>query len=276
MSRPATQEHTSPEPAGERAPRLRVSGVTKVYPGRRGEPDLHVLAGVDLEVDANEFVSIIGPSGCGKSTLLNVISGLEPASSGEVALDGDVGARRLGVVAYMHQRDLLLPWRTVLDNAALGLEIRGVKIEEARRQALALFPRFGLSGFESAYPEDLSGGMRQRVAFLRAMLPEQDLLLLDEPFGALDAITRSGLQEWLAGILRGANRSVLLVTHDVEEALLLSERVYVMSARPGRTVLTVTVGLPTTRTREIVTEPAFVDLKRRLLAALAAQIGEPR
>ncbi|MBI2965221.1 MAG: ABC transporter ATP-binding protein [Chloroflexi bacterium] len=253
-------------------PRLRVSGVTKTYPGYRRAPPLHVLDGVDLQVASGQFVSLIGPSGCGKSTLLNIVSGLEEASCGTVELDGDPSARRLGVVAYMHQRDLLLPWRDVLGNAVLGLEIKGVASAEARAKARGLVSRFGLAGFEGTYPVNLSGGMRQRVALLRAMLGDQKLILLDEPFGALDAITRGSLQEWLGGVLVEDRRSALLVTHDVDEALLLSDRIYVMSARPGRTVLTVDIEAERPRSQGTLVTPRFVELKRGLLAALAQQV----
>jgi ABC-type nitrate/sulfonate/bicarbonate transport system ATPase subunit len=219
-------------------------------------------------------VSIIGPSGCGKSTLLNVIAGLESPTEGSVALDGDVDAGRLGQVAYMHQRDLLLPWRTVLENARLGLELQGVRKREADTAAEGLMHRFGLAGFERAYPWRLSGGMRQRVALLRAVLPDRGVLLLDEPFGALDALTRSQLQEWLGEALDREDKAVVQVTHDVEEALLLSDRVYVMTSRPGHIRDEVTVDLPRPRHRDTVTDARFVDLKARLMAALSASRTE--
>jgi ABC-type nitrate/sulfonate/bicarbonate transport system ATPase subunit len=248
--------------------------VTKTYPGTRREPPLHVLDGVDLDVAADQFVALIGPSGCGKSTLLNIVSGLEQPSSGTVALDGDLAARRLGRIAYMHQRDLLLPWRDVMGNVVLGLEVAGEKTGEARARARSLLPRFGLAGFERAYPASLSGGMRQRVALLRTMLRGQSTILLDEPFGALDAITRGSLQEWLAGVLAEHRRSALLVTHDVDEALLLSDRAYVMSARPGRTLHVFDVDIPRPRSQASLTSPRFVELKRELLSALTRQARE--
>ena len=161
---------------------------------------LPVLRGVDLRVHEGEFVSIIGPSGCGKSTLLNLIAGLEEPSVGRILMDGRQVARRLGTVGYMHQKDLLLPWRSVLDNAVLGPELRGKPRSQAQSAAMALMGPFGLEGFEKSYPAHLSGGMRQRVAFLRTVLADQDVILLDEPFGALDALTRAGMQEWLLGL----------------------------------------------------------------------------
>jgi ABC-type nitrate/sulfonate/bicarbonate transport system ATPase subunit len=252
-------------------PLLQVAGVAKTYPGSRREPPLRVLAGVDLEVGHEEFVALIGPSGCGKSTLLDIVSGLETPTAGTVALAGDRETSRLGRVAYMHQRDLLLPWRDVMGNAVLGLEIAGAGREEARARARALMAKFGLEGFEGAYPANLSGGMRQRVALLRTMLGDQPLILLDEPFGALDAITRAALQEWLGRVISEARRSALLVTHDVDEALLLSDRVYVMSGRPGRTIRTLEVDLERPRSQATVVTPRFVELKRELLETLARQ-----
>ena len=176
----------------------------------------------------------MGPSGSGKSTLLSILAGLEPPTSGTIALRGDPNARRIGRIAYMPQRDLLLPWRTALGNAAAGLEARGVPRREARERTRALFAEFGLSGFERAYPAALSGGMRQRVAFARSALATGDLLLLDEPFGALDALTRASLQRWLLEVWARLRVTCLLVTHDVDEALLLADRIYALSPRPGR------------------------------------------
>ncbi|HEV2238874.1 MAG TPA: ABC transporter ATP-binding protein, partial [Ktedonobacterales bacterium] len=183
----------------------------------------------------------------------------------------DAGARRLGQVGYMPQRDLLLPWRTALDNATAGLEVRDVPRATARAQALALFETFGLSGFASAYPHALSGGMRQRVAFARSLLAAGDLLLLDEPFGALDALTRASLQRWLLEIWGGLRQSCLLVTHDVDEALLLADRVYALSPRPGRVALAATVPLGRPRAAGDLARPEVTALKARVLAALAGE-----
>ena len=230
-----------------------------------------VLAGVDLRVHEGEFVSLVGPSGCGKSTLLNIIAGLERPDSGTVEIDGAQGGSRLAVSGYMHQKDLLMPWRTVLGNAVLPLEMRGVPRREARRRALDLMNTFGLSGFENQYPSALSGGMRQRVAFLRTLLADKDILLLDEPFGALDALTRSQMQEWLLGLWDSLNKTIVLVTHDVEEALLLSDRVYVTTARPARVKAELQVGLPRPRNLETAGTAEFVSLKARLLGVLLGQ-----
>jgi ABC-type nitrate/sulfonate/bicarbonate transport system ATPase subunit len=231
----------------------------------RQEP---VLAGVSITASAGEFVSIIGPSGCGKSTLLNIIAGLEQADAGVVNLDGGPPGKRLGSVGYMQQKDLLLPWRSVLDNTILGLELQGVPRRQARQQALDLMEAFGLKGFEYQYPFTLSGGMRQRAAFLRTMLLGQDLLLLDEPFGALDALTRVQMQEWLLKIWESLQKTIILITHDVDEALLLSDRVYAFTARPGRVKMVLDVDLPRPRSHEDTTQADFISLKSRLLAPL--------
>ena len=229
---------------------------------------LPVLEEIDFFVREGEFVSIIGPSGCGKSTLLNIIAGLEEPASGAIRLDGQPAPRRLGSVAYMHQKDLLLPWRTVLDNAVLGLEVQGRPRVEARQQARDLLETFGLQGFEGQYPSALSGGMRQRTAFLRTVLPDSPVLLLDEPFGALDALTRTDLQAWLLRLCDFLKKTVVLVTHDVEEALLLSDRVYVLTSRPGRVKQVLSVPLPRPREYSLVSTPEFVSLKADLLESL--------
>jgi ABC-type nitrate/sulfonate/bicarbonate transport system ATPase subunit len=245
---------------------LQLERVSKSF--QRDEETIPVLEEVSLSLLPGEFVSVIGPSGCGKSTLLNIIAGLEEPSDGTVLLSGDPLTPRLGHVGYMHQKDLLMPWRTVLDNAILGLEIRGVDRLEARRQALNLVEQFGLTGFENQFPFALSGGMRQRVAFLRTVLAEQDLILLDEPFGALDALTRSQMQEWLLNLWDGTEKSIVLVTHDVDEALFLSDRVYVLTARPGRVKSVLMTSLPRPRSYELLTQASFISLKTELLASL--------
>lgn len=253
-------------------PKIEMKGVGQSFPV--GAETLSVLQNIDLTVSPGEFVSLIGPSGCGKSTLLNIVAGLMEPTEGALLIDGQPSPRRLGVVGYMHQKDLLLPWRTVLGNAVLGLEIQGVPGAQARARAMELMDSFGLKGFENSYPSLLSGGMRQRVAFLRTMLADQDVILLDEPFGALDSLTRSGMQEWLLGLWESWRKTVVMVTHDVEEALLLSDRVYVLSARPGRVEMVLTVDLPRPRTYEAVTEEGFVRMKQRVLAALRGRGGE--
>ncbi len=249
-------------------PVLRLSGVSKSYPAGDGQ-SVQALRDVSLQVGRREFVSLVGPSGCGKSTLLGLIAGLEEPTDGaiEVATEAD-GVP--GQVAFMPQRDLLLPWRSLLDNATLGAEVGGGDRAGARKRARSLLPSFGLEGFADALPHTLSGGMRQRAALLRTVLLDREILLLDEPFGALDALTRAALQEWLLEIWQRLEAAVLFVTHDVEEALWLSDRVYVMTRRPGRIRLDLSVGLPRPRTRAVRGMPEFAALKQRLLDALLA------
>jgi ABC-type nitrate/sulfonate/bicarbonate transport system ATPase subunit len=227
---------------------------------------LTALEGVDLELRPREVLAVVGASGCGKSTLLELVAGLQEPDAGSVVAAGAAdAAERRAACAYMPQRDLLLPWRDALGNAALALESQGVRRAEARRRAAPLFERFGLAEFERSRPDALSGGMRQRVAFLRTLLPGRPVLLLDEPFGALDAMTRADMQEWLAGALVTEPRTTLLVTHDVEEAVFLADRVAVMSPRPGRILATVDVDLPRPRR---LTDPRLVELRAEALRVL--------
>jgi ABC-type nitrate/sulfonate/bicarbonate transport system ATPase subunit len=234
----------------------------------RGLGGKRVLDRVDLRVPVHARLGIVGRSGAGKSTLLSLVAGLDEPDGGVVTVGGEArAAGRLARCALMPQRDSLLPWRTALDNACLALENRGVSRAEARRLAVPQFVRLGLAGAERLRPARLSGGMRQRVAFLRTLLAGKDVLLLDEPFGALDAITRAELQEWLAAVLADEPRTVLLVTHDVEEALLLCERVVVISG--GRVVAEVEVAVARDGPRrDVVTSAAFVGLREQLLEAI--------
>jgi ABC-type nitrate/sulfonate/bicarbonate transport system ATPase subunit len=227
-----------------------------------------VLDGVDLSVRAQGRLGIVGRSGVGKSTLLSVVAGLDEPDAGVISVGGAVtAAGRLARCALMPQRDCLLPWRTALDNAGLALENAGFSRREARERSAPLFARLGLEGAEQLRPAKLSGGMRQRVAFLRTLLADKPVLLLDEPFGALDAITRAELQDWLTRALADEPRTVLLVTHDVEEALLLCERVLVLAA--GRVEAELQVELPRAASRrDVVTSQAFVDLRERALEAI--------
>jgi ABC-type nitrate/sulfonate/bicarbonate transport system ATPase subunit len=226
------------------------------------------LAPVSLDIDRGRFVSVIGPSGCGKSTLFNVIAGLQAPTSGRILLAGEDITGLIGEVGYMLQKDLLLPWRTVLDNIVLGMEIRGVKRSEARRRALPYLERYGLGGFEHRYPSQLSGGMRQRAALLRTLLLDTDIVLLDEPFGALDAQTRQQMQEWLLQLWGDFGKTVVFITHDVDEAIFLSDQVCVMGNRPGRILEILPVPLPRPRPRQVVSLPAFVTLKQHCLDLL--------
>ena len=246
--------------------KLEVRNLEKCF--RANGTCVEVLAGVDLDVRDGEFVSVIGPSGCGKTTLLNCISGLEEPDSGIIRIKDEESQSRLGRVGYMPQKDLLFPWRTVLENAVLGMEIRGHSRIESRKRAEDLMERFGLNGFEDKRPSVLSGGMRQRVAFMRTLLTDQQLIVLDEPFGALDAFTRYQMQEWLVDIWGSMGKTIILITHDIDEALLLSDRVFVLTARPASVKLIVNVSLPRPRRYRMVTDTAFIVLKEQLIQAL--------
>lgn len=228
---------------------------------------VHILDGVDLEVAPRSFVALIGPSGAGKSVLLQVLAGLETPDAGLVEKDGNLMTRP-GSVAYMPQSDLLLPWRSVVANVSLGLEATGTPKKASRAEAIAALRRFELEEFAKLSPVALSGGMRSRVALLRTALLGRDILLLDEPFGALDALTRRHLQEWLIGVRDQLAATIVLVTHDVDEALLLADRVVVLTERPARVALDLSVDLQRPRTMALETTREFVRLKARLLEAL--------
>ncbi|MET0307050.1 MAG: ABC transporter ATP-binding protein [Solirubrobacterales bacterium] len=232
--------------------------------------ELEAIAQLDLEVPAHGVLGLVGPSGCGKSTLLELIAGLQEPSAGTVEVSGAADpATRLARCAFMPQRDMLLPWLSAVDNAALALRNRGVRRGAARDEAGQLFERFGLAGFERTRPAELSGGMRQRVAFLRTLVAGKPVLALDEPFASLDAITRAEMQGWLARALEADPRTVILVSHDVEEALYLSDRVAVLSARPARVVAELSAPAPRAADRDAtVTDPEFVAVRERALAAL--------
>jgi ABC-type nitrate/sulfonate/bicarbonate transport system ATPase subunit len=248
------------------APKLSVQGVTKIF--RTGRQRLDVLASIDLAIAAGEFVSLIGPSGCGKSTLFNIIAGVERPTSGMIAIDGDAEHVRTGKTGYMPQQPLLLPWRTVEENVMLGLDVRHVPRKKARYEANELLKHFGLAEFAHNYPSTLSGGMRQRVALLRTVLFNRSFLLLDEPFGALDALTRLACQMWLLDLWQEVHSSVLFITHDVREAMLLSDRIYVLSARPARVLRIVDVDLPRPRQPEQLALEQAVQLEQELMSLL--------
>ena len=250
------------------SPILEVQRLTSSYID--GGMRLTALTDLSFTLNDEEFVAVIGPSGSGKSTLLDIIAGLIAPDSGTVSLAGEVltAERRLGRSAYMRQRDLLLPWRTALDNAALALEARGMPRRQARVAAAERLDAFGLSAFSHAFPAQLSGGMRQRVALARTALAANRLFLLDEPFGALDALTRIEMQSWWLDLWERDRGAVLLVTHDVDEAIFMADRVLVLTPRPGRLCWTESIALPRPRTRAMVTDPLFIAHKEALLAAL--------
>ena len=247
-------------------PRLELRRVSKSF--HSNGLTVQALDDISFQVMPGEFLTIIGPSGSGKSTLFNLITGLIEPDSGDILLDGDDQVSRVGRFGYMPQRDLLLPWRSILDNAILPLEIKHMPRDEARARARELLPLFGLEDFAASYPAALSGGMRQRAALLRTILAEQDTLLLDEPFGALDALTRRDLQDWLLTLWERFGQTVVFVTHDVEEAVYLGDRVIVLSARPGRVAATLPVDLPRPRRRGMIAAPEFGQHMADLLRAL--------
>jgi ABC-type nitrate/sulfonate/bicarbonate transport system ATPase subunit len=238
---------------------IKLSEITKSFGA------LLVLNGVSIEARSAELIALIGPSGCGKTTLLHIIAGLVPPDSGAIYLNDVLVPNARSHVAYMQQKDLLLPWRTALKNALLGPEIAGEDLRRAEAYARQLFEEFGLAGFEDTYPVQLSAGMRQRVALIRTLLSQREILLLDEPFGALDALTRAELLEWLLRAWEKSPQTTLFVTHDVEEALKLADRIYVLSERPARVKAIMTVSLPRPRDP---THPDFVHLKAELLRTL--------
>jgi ABC-type nitrate/sulfonate/bicarbonate transport system ATPase subunit len=237
--------------------------------------DLHVAFGaldvvrdLSLEVAEGELVSILGPSGSGKSTTFGVLTGAVAARSGEVLVGGVPLAQRRDAFAFMPQKDALLPWRRIIDNLTLGLEVQGLKRRAARAKVQPLVAQFGLDGFEQAYPFQLSGGMRQRAALLRTVVQDRPVLLLDEPFGALDALTRADMQRWLEGMRREFGWTILLITHDVREAVFLSDRIHLLSPRPATVVRTVEVDLPHPRSLHALADPAFGRIETELLETL--------
>jgi len=242
--------------------KLAIEGCAKNFDG------VEALVPTSLSLSPGEFVSLVGPSGCGKSTLFNIVSGLIPPDSGEIKIDGRDVTGTSGNVGYMLQKDLLVPWRSVVDNITLGAALtRGAK-QADRDEAIEFARRYGLGDFLDHYPHALSGGMRQRVALMRTLATRHDVLLLDEPFGALDAQTRLEMQQWLLAVWAETQRTVLFVTHDVDESIFLSDRILVMSPRPGRIVAELVVELPRPRTLHQMTEPAFVAVKRDILTLL--------
>ena len=247
--------------------KIMVNAVTKSFASSGAVP-VHVLDRMDLVIGAGEFVSIIGPSGCGKSTLFNILAGLEMPDSGEVNVDGASALGRPEYCAYMPQKDLLLPWRRIIDNAGLGLEVQGMKRKAARAKAGELFDVFGLSGFEYSWPSQLSGGMRQRVALLRTVVQNRSVLLLDEPFGALDSLTRTEMQLWLTDVWERYRWTVVLITHDIREAVFLSDRVYALTPRPSRAGSEHVIDLPRPRRPEMLASHRAAALEGDLLATL--------
>jgi ABC-type nitrate/sulfonate/bicarbonate transport system ATPase subunit len=251
-------------------PKVELRSVSKTFYGEGRQ--IEALRDVSLAIEAGEFVTVIGPSGSGKSTLFNLIVGLLEPDQGEICFDGESCHDRISRVGYMPQRDLLLPWRSILDNVILPQELLGTSRMSARDRANELMPLFGLEEFANSYPDALSGGMRQRAALLRTILTDKDVLLLDEPFGALDALTRKELQDWLLELWQKFQQTVVFITHDVEEALYLGDRVIVLSARPGTVIKSDVVELPRPRRQGMVAWPEFGLQVTELLESLGVKI----
>jgi len=235
---------------------VRLDRIGKRYDGA------DILNNVSLSVRKGEFVSILGPSGSGKSTLFNIITGLTPADRGELQVSAEIG--------YMQQKDLLLPWKSVLDNVALPLRLKGLDKKEARSRADAWIDRVGLRGYENRYPAQLSGGMKQRASFLRTFLASGELMLLDEPFGALDSMTKSGMQTWLLEMQEALGATILFITHDIEEAIFLSDRIYVLSSRPGYVKEERTVGFGSGNKRDRLVDPRLLRMKDEIRQLLSS------
>ena len=248
---------------------LSLRGLSKAYVKPQKGPSMEVLQTLDLEIETGSFVSIIGPSGCGKSTICNLLAGIELPDTGEIILEGEAIHGTLGNVGYMPQKDLLLPWRTLLENVLLGCEILHKDKRKAQVEAKEWLNQFGLSAFSEHYPHQLSGGMRQRGALLRTILFGKKTLLLDEPFGALDALTRREMQRWLLKIWNRTRHTVLLITHDIDEAILLSDRVVVLSQRPARIIHEFIIPFPHPRDPdELLLSSDALEFKRQLLKLL--------
>jgi NitT/TauT family transport system ATP-binding protein/sulfonate transport system ATP-binding protein len=250
---------------------LSIESVSRTFPARRGAAPTRALEPIDLTIGDNDFITILGPSGCGKSTLLRIVAGLDEATQGRVLLDGAPATRPGADRGMVFQAYTLFPWLTVRENIAFGLRERGLPAAERDRIASDYIGRVGLSGFENHWPKQLSGGMQQRTAIARALANDPKILLLDEPFGALDNQTRALMQEMLLGIWERERKTVLFVTHDIEEAIFLGTRVIVMSARPGRIKADIPIRLPHPRSYKIKTTPEFVALKERLVEEIRAE-----
>ncbi|WP_235846883.1 ABC transporter ATP-binding protein [Neobacillus soli] len=238
------------------SPILSIKDLTYAFKGERP-----IFQKLSLDVKAGEFVSLIGASGSGKSTLFKLITGLLEPEQGEIWIDGQMAGNRLGSVGYMPQKDLLLPWRTVLENLLLPIEITKESKKQRIPEILEWLSRFGLADYEKAFPQELSGGMKQRVAFLRTLMTGKNLLILDEPFGALDSLTKRNMHSWLLGLWGELQKTVLFITHDLEEAILLSDRIYLLG-RKG--LQDINVNLPRPRNSELIYQSAFITMRKEL------------
>ncbi|AET68936.1 ABC-type nitrate/sulfonate/bicarbonate transport system, ATPase component [Desulfosporosinus orientis DSM 765] len=247
---------------------LSLKSLSKSYLNPQLNQPMKILDSLNLEVDSGTFVSLIGPSGCGKSTICNLIAGIDNPDFGDIILDGQKIQGLPGHIGYMPQKDLLLPWRTLFDNLLIGCQIQHRDKLSARAEATKWLNQFGLTPFSNHYPHQLSGGMRQRGALLRTILFGKKTLLLDEPFGALDALTRQEMQHWLLSILSQTQYTVLFITHDIDEAILLSDKVVVLSKRPATIIQEFTVSFPHPRNPELLLSKESLELKKQLLQLL--------
>lgn len=243
--------------------KLKAKNITVCYDGET------IIENVNISLNEGEIVSLLGVSGSGKTTLFNVLSGLQLPHSGSVLLDGEDITGKCGKMSYMLQKDLLLPYYTVLDNVALPLIIKGTPKKLAREKAIEHFEFFGLSGTEKKYPHQLSGGMRQRAAFLRTYLGSDGVALLDEPFSALDTITKTAVHQWYLDIMKEIKLSSLIVTHDIDEAILLSDRIYILSGKPGKITDEIKVDLPKSRSNALLMSDEFLTIKRKIVEKIA-------
>ena len=241
--------------------------VNKLYKSFNG---LNILTDISFQLKENQILTILGPSGCGKSTLLHIVAGLLAPNSGEIYFQGNCSTKVPGLMSYMHQKDLLLPWKNVIDNIFISLRLKGIKKKDCYKIAYPYIELFGLKGFEHYYPSQLSGGMRQRAALLRTYLYQSSMMLLDEPLGALDAITRQKMHIWLLEVIEKIKTTVLLVTHDIDEAVLLSDEIIVLSQRPASIIKQIKVLLPRPRTNNMQFFDDFMKIKQKALRLLSA------
>lgn len=241
---------------------LQINNIHKSFP--QGKQSLHVLNDINLTVSAGEFVSIIGPSGCGKSTLFHLIGGLIPVDEGDIVLQGKKINGERGHISYVPQQSALFPWRNILDNLLLAQEIADATHANSKQEAIEWLSKAGLAGFEKSYPHMLSGGMQQRVSFLRGMLAPQEVMCLDEPFSSLDALTRADMQRWLLDLWEDQQRSVLMITHSIDEALMLSDKIYLLSNRPATVLQVIDVPFKRPRQENLENDPLYLQLKQEI------------
>ncbi len=252
--------------------KLELQGLSKQYAAKGTVAQ--IIDKVSITAAEGEFVSIIGPSGCGKSTLFHIIGGITEPTTGKVILDGKEVTGNKGMISYMPQQPALFPWRTILDNVIMGQELAGLQKKEARETAKQWLAKAGLHDYEKAYPHMLSGGMQQRAAFMRALLSPREVMCLDEPFGALDALTRLDMQRWLLDIWESNKRTVLFITHSIEEALFMSDKIILLSRKPTHVIKELHVPLQRPRQEEVLHDPVFLEMKRDIYRLMKQEQGQ--